>query len=178
MGGVLDAIVGGWSISGLWRWSSGFPFSVEPGLGFWGTDWQLTSAVVQNGPTPKTGSYMAATTPGGPVFPNVFQDPASAIKDFRLAYPGESGQRNNLRGPGTFSIDASLGKDWKLTEGKDLSFRWETFNITNTPRFDVGTMQFNGVNSNNTLATAATFGNFVSTLDKPRLMEFALRFTF
>jgi hypothetical protein len=178
MGGVLNALVGGWSISGLWRWSSGFPFTVEPGLGFWGTDWQLTSAVVQNGPLPKTGSYMVATSPGAPVFPNVFQDPAAAIKDFRLAYPGESGQRNNLRGPGTFNIDASLGKAWKVTEGKELSFRWETFNITNTPRFDVGTMQFNGVNSNNTLATAATFGNFVSTLNKPRLMEFALRFTF
>lgn len=175
MGGVLNALVGGWSISGLWRWSSGFPFSVGPGLGFWGTDWQLTSNVVQNGPMPKTGSFNVAATPGGSVLPNVFQDPAAAIKDFRLAFPGESGQRNNLRGPGTFDIDASLGKTWKVTEGKDFSFRWETFNITNTPRFDVGQMQFNG---NNTLATAATFGTFTNTLNKPRLMEFALRFTF
>jgi len=175
MGGVLNALVGGWSISGLWRWSSGFPFSVAPGLGFWGTDWQLTSAVVQNGPKPKTGSYNVAATPGGSVLPNVFQDPSSAINDFRLAYPGESGQRNNLRGPGTFDIDASLGKVWKVAEGKDLSFRWETFNVTNTPRFDVGQMQFNG---NNSLATAAVFGTFTNTLNKPRLMEFALRFTF
>jgi len=124
---------------------------------------------------PKTGSYLVAATPGGSVLPNVFQDPSAAIKDFRLAFPGESGQRNNLRGPGTFDIDASLGKTWKVTEGKDFSFRWETFNITNTPRFDVGQMQFNG---NNTLATAATFGTFTNTLNKPRLMEFALRFTF
>jgi hypothetical protein len=118
---------------------------------------------------------MVAATPGGSVLPNVFQDPQSAINDFRLAYPGESGQRNNLRGPGTFSIDASLGKVWKITEDKNLSFRWETFNITNTPRFDVGQMQFNG---NNSLATAAVFGTFTNTLNKPRLMEFALRFTF
>jgi len=175
MGSVLNALVGGWSISGLWRWSSGFPFTVEPGLGFWGTDWQLTSAVVQNGPLPKTGSYNVAATPGGSVLPNVFQDPSTAINDFRLAYPGESGQRNNLRGPGTFDIDASLGKVWKVAEGKDLSFRWETFNVTNTPRFDVGQMQYNG---NNSLATAAVFGTFTNTLNKPRLMEFALRFTF
>jgi hypothetical protein len=175
MGSVLNALVGGWSVSGLWRWSSGFPFSIGPGLGFWGTDWQLTSAAVLNGPKPKTGSYMVAATPGGSVLPNVFQDPSAAIKDFRLAYPGESGQRNNLRGPGTFDIDASLGKTWRVTEGKDLSFRWETFNITNTPRFDVGQLQFNG---NNSLATAAVFGTFTNTLNKPRLMEFALRFTF
>jgi hypothetical protein len=36
-------------------------------------------------------------------------------------------------------------------------------------------MQFSG---NNSLATAGTFGVFTSTLNKPRLMEFALRFTF
>jgi hypothetical protein len=36
-------------------------------------------------------------------------------------------------------------------------------------------MQFIG---NNSLATAGTFGVFTNTLNKPRLMEFALRFTF
>ncbi|MGE5205660.1 MAG: carboxypeptidase regulatory-like domain-containing protein [Chlamydiota bacterium] len=175
MGSVLNAFLGGWSIAGLWRWSSGFPFTIEPGLGFWGTDWQLTSAAVQTGPLPKTGSYMVAATSGGSVLPNVFQDPSAAIQDFRLAYPGESGQRNNLRGPGTFDIDASLGKTWNITEDKQLSFRWETFNVTNTPRFDVGQMQYNG---NNSLATSAVFGTFTNTLNLPRLMEFALRFSF
>jgi Carboxypeptidase regulatory-like domain len=175
MGSVLNALVGGWSISGLWRWTSGFPFTIQPGLGFWGTDWQLTSATVQTGPLPKTGTYLVAATPGGTVLPNVFQNPSAAVQDFRLAYPGESGQRNELRGPGTFDIDTSLAKAWKLAEDKEVSFRWETFNITNTPRFDVGQMQFNG---NSTLANKATFGTFTNTLNLPRLMEFALRFTF
>jgi hypothetical protein len=175
MSSVLNGLIGGWQVSGLWRWSSGFPFSVGPGLGFWSTNWQLTSEVINNGPRPKTGSYYVATTPGGSVLPNVFADPASAINDFRFAYPGESGQRNNFTGPGTFAIDMGLAKTWAIREGKDLSFHWETFNITNTPRFDVGQMQFQG---NNSLANAATFGTFLNTLNKPRLMEFGLRFTF
>jgi hypothetical protein len=175
MNGILNAFIGGWQVSGLWRWSSGFPFTVEPGLGFWGTDWQLTSADVMTGPAPKTGTYMVSTGPGNPVLPNVFQDPATAVNAFRVAYPGESGQRNNLIGPGTFDIDASLGKTWNITEDKTIDFRWETFNVTNTPSFDVGQMQFN---SNNTTANATSFGQFTNTLNLPRLMEFALRFSF
>lgn len=178
MGPVLNALIGGWQISGLWRWSSGFPFSVGPGLGFWATDWQLTSSTVLTGPRPKTGSFTVSNTPGGPALPNVFADPATAVKAFRVALAGESGQRNNLVGPGTFNIDAALGKTWTIREGKDLSFRWETFNVTNTPRFDVGGLQNNGASSNNVISTESTFGDFVNTLNRPRLMEFALRFVF
>lgn len=175
MGSLMNAIVGGWQLSGLWRWSSGFPFTVEPGLGFWSTDWQLTSAAVLTGPKPKTGSFIVAPTTNSTPEPDVFQNPSLASQSFRVALAGESGDRNNLRGPGTFDLDASLAKDWKVGEGKTLTFRWETFNVTNTPRFDVGQMQFIG---NNSLATAGTFGVFTNTLNKPRLMEFALRFTF
>jgi hypothetical protein len=175
MGTAMDAILGGWQFAGLWRWSSGFPFAIEPGLGFWSTDWQLTSAAVKIGPTPKTGSFFVPPTPGQQPEPEVFQNPSLASQSFRFALAGESGNRNILRGPGTFDIDASLAKSWKIREGKELTFRWETFNVTNTPRFDVGQMQYQ---SNNSLATASTFGVFLNTLNKPRLMEFALRFTF
>jgi len=175
MGSAMNAILGCWQIAGLWRWSSGFPFTVEPGLGFWSTDWQLTSATVMTGPKPQTGAFVVPPTAGQTPQPDVFQNPSQASQSFRVALAGESGQRNNLRGPGTFDIDAALSKAWKVREGKELTFRWETFNVTNTPRFDVGQMQFIG---NNSLATAGAFGVFTSTLNKPRLMEFALRFTF
>lgn len=175
MGSAMDAILGGWQIAGLWRWSSGFPFSIGPGLGFWSTDWQLTSSAVLTGPKPKTGAFVVPPTAGQTPEPDVFQNPSLASQSFRVALAGESGDRNNLRGPGTLDIDASLAKSWRFGEGKALTFRWETFNVTNTPRFDVGQMQFQG---NNSLATAGTFGVFLNTLNKPRLMEFALRFQF
>ncbi|HET9410116.1 MAG TPA: TonB-dependent receptor [Candidatus Sulfotelmatobacter sp.] len=176
MGTALNAIVGGWQFAGLWRWSSGFPFTVEPGLGFWSTDWQLTSPAVFIGPKPKTGQFRVLPTANQTApQPDVFQNPSQAAQSFRVALAGESGNRNNLRGPGTFDIDASLAKKWQIAEGKNITFRWEAFNVTNTAKFDVGQMQFQG---NNSLATAGTFGVFLNTLNKPRLMEFALRFDF
>ena len=181
VGKLVDAFIGGWTISGLWRWSSGYPFSVGSGFG-WATNFELQSQAVLNGKRPETGAFMITQANGFPG-PNVFRnpgitnssDPGAAINQFRQAFPGESGQRNELRGPGTFNIDSGISKSWRITEGQALKFTWEVFNVTNTPRFDVGTMQLNG---NNALSSSTSFGNFSSTLSNPRVMEFALRYTF
>ena len=171
MHGVGQAIAGGWILTGIYRWTSGYPFSVEPGLGFWATNWQLTSADVLVGPKPKTGVF---TDPTGN--PNVFQgDPNQVGTLFRHAYPGESGQRNNLRGPGFFGIDTGLAKVWAITEHQNVRFSWEVFNTTNTPRFDVGSMQNVG---NNSVASGSTFGEYTKTMTTPRVMQFALRYSF
>ena len=169
MGRMANALVGGWTLSGLWRWSSGYPFTVGSGFG-WATNFELESAAILTAPAPKTGTFMIGGTT-----PNVFKDPTTALGDFRQSFPGESGQRNELRGPGTFNIDAALSKSWNITERQIVKFTWETFNITNTPRFDVGTMQLNG---NNSLSNSSSFGNFSSTLSQQRVMEFAMRYSF
>jgi len=174
MKGVADILLGGWQTTGLFRWSSGFPFSILPGT-LWATNWQLTQPVVPTGPLPKTGSYLVDG------LPNVFKDGPAAANDFRPPFPGEAGPRNALRGPGLFQIDAGLLKTWSLSESKKLIFGWQVYNVTNTPRFDVGSMSTqNGLCycGNNTLTSATSFGNFISTLSKPRVMEFSLRFSF
>src|SRR6202034_2243058 len=171
MHGVTQAVFGGWTLTGIYRWTSGYPFTVEPGLGFWATNWQLTSADVLVGPAPKTGVFR---DPSGN--PNVFQgDPNQVGTVFRHAYPGESGQRNNLRGPGYFGIDSGLAKAWAITEHQNVRFSWEVFNTTNTPRFDVGSMQNIG---NNSVASGSTFGEYSKTMTTPRVMQFALRYSF
>jgi hypothetical protein len=169
IGRLANAVAGGWTLSGLWRWSSGYPFTVGSGFG-WATNFELESAAILTAPPPKTGTFKIGGTT-----PNVFKDPTAALSAFRESFPGESGQRNELRGPGTFNIDAALSKSWNITERQAVKFTWETFNITNTPRFDVGTMQLNG---NNSLSNSTSFGNFSSTLSQQRVMEFAARYTF
>lgn len=168
-----NAVCAGWSVSGLFHWTSGFPATVEPG-NKWSTDWQMTSAGVQTGPTGPTGAFMVNG------LPNLFRDPTAAAQDFRFAYPGESGQRNTLRGPGYFGIDLGVGKTWKLSESQAIKFRWETFNLTNTPRFDVGSLQAGGGSGGGNLVftNSVTFGQFTSTLTKPRIMQFALRYSY
>jgi hypothetical protein len=111
--------------------------------------------------------------------PNLFQNPAAAIHDFRFADPGESGQRNVLRGPGYLGIDLGLAKTWRIFESQAVKFSWETFNVTNTTRFDVGSLQaFGTFGGGNLNLSSPSFGNFTSTLTKPRVMQFALRYSF
>jgi hypothetical protein len=181
MGRFANAVLGGWTVSGLWRYSSGYPFSLFSPE--WATNFQLESqAVPLSSVRPKTGSFIVNQAAGG-TGPNVFSDPGvtdpenpnAAINLFRPAYPGEEGLRNGLRGPGTFNVDTSVTKSWPITESQLIKFSWSMYNITNTARFDVGTMQ---LNSNNYLSSSTSFGNFSSTLSNPRVMEFMLRYTF
>jgi hypothetical protein len=179
-GRLAHAIFGGWSISGLWRWSTGFPFQTFSPA--WATNFQLQAPGVLIGKKPQTGSFTVVEANGNPG-PNVFKDPGftdptnpnAAINQFRAAFPGEKGDRNILRGPGPFDIDLGLSKLWQATERQSVKLTWEVFNVTNTPRFDVGNMSLAG---NTSLSNSSSFGNFTSTLSNARVMEFALRYSF
>jgi hypothetical protein len=180
LGRAANSVIGGWTLSGLWRYSSGYPFTLLSPE--WATNYDLeTPAVPTSTARPKTGSFIVAQAGGG-TGPNVFQnpgitgsDPNAAINLFRAAYPGEGGLRNGLRGPGTFDIDTTVTKSWVIKESQLVKFSWSMFNVTNSARFDVGTMQLNG---NNQISASSSFGNFSSTLSNPRVMEFMLRYIF
>jgi hypothetical protein len=167
--GVLNAFIGDWQLSGLARWTSGFPFSVDGGQR-WPTDWFLT-AITQMTARPKTGVFKR----NGSV--SVFADPVAAQADFTLPLPGQVGSRNVLRGDGFASWDMSLGKRWKMPrESHNLQFRWEVFNVPNLTRFNA-----QGVGAS--LLTSLTqspgsFGAYNSLLTQPRVMQFALHYEF
>jgi hypothetical protein len=48
---VLDELIGGWNISGIVRWTSGFPISVDNGF-TWATNWNIEGLAMPNGPPP------------------------------------------------------------------------------------------------------------------------------
>ena len=158
-------------MSGLYRWTSGFPISVMPGQ-LWSTNWSGTAPAILIGPKPETGSFIVEG------LPNLFKEGPAAAKYFRPPSAGESGPRNVLRGPGLFNIDAGLTKSWNLTESKKVTFGWQVYNVTNTPRFDAISLRAGGFSTNASLTSTSTFGNFTSTLSKPRVMEFSLRVQF
>ena len=167
--GFLQAVFGSWSFNGLYRWTSGFPFTINAGFG-WATNFELNGSSILTGPKPKTGVYRDPAN-GDPL---VFQDPITVGTTlFRPLYPGEAGNRNLLRGPGYLEIDSGLSKEWALSEGKVLRFDWETFNLTNSVRFDAANSL-----ANEDLADIGSFGRYTSTLTKPRIMQFSLRFSF
>jgi hypothetical protein len=108
--------------------------------------------------------------------PSAFADPEGALEFFRNALPGEVGIRNQLRGDGYFTIDTSLSKAFNLPFANHrLRFRWDVFNLTNTAKFDVDTL--------NNFPDRSGFGRYDGTLascdaQAGRCMQFALRYEF
>jgi len=110
--GFVNAFIGDWSLAGLWRWTSGFPFNVQNCRSCWATNWNLqgNASLVNPGSLPSLGTTKDKVND----LPSPFTDPTAAIADFRRDYPGESGLRNVLRGDGYFTIDTSIAKGWSM----------------------------------------------------------------
>jgi hypothetical protein len=167
--GLVNALIGGWQLSGILRATSGLPFSVfDPG---WTTDWQQSGNGVVTG---KVKTRFHFDQNGAPQF----FDNAGAINQglstggpIRFSYPGENGQRNNFRGEGIFDLDSGLTKGWRLGDHGNLKFAWEVYNVTNTDRFDVPSNQQIQLSS-------GTLGVSNTLLSVPRRMQFSLRYDF
>jgi len=174
--GVANQLIGNWQVSGLLRWTSGFPFNVTGCSGcFPSSPTFVDNAKIAFGSNlPKTGVNKGALAGG---FPSAFANPAEAVTHFRPERMGEIGDRNTLRGDGFFEIDFALSKRFLLPfEGHTLEFRWETFNITNTPSFDVSSL-------NASISNASNFGQYNRTFPvcdgrAGRCMQFSLRYQF
>jgi hypothetical protein len=173
--GVTNALVGGWQFSGLARWTSGFPFTVDNG-NFWPTNWD-EQGIAQMVARPQIGHHRDSK---GAV--SVFADPAAAFLNFQHPFPGQSGSRNVIRGDGDAGLDVGLSKLWKMPlEGQSLQFRWEVYNVPNLKRFNVAS----GLQTGTACACIASlqqlpssFGNYTGLLTQPRVMQFALRYEF
>ena len=168
--GVVDALIGGWQLSGTTRWTSRFPFSVYMGY-VWPTNWDEMGWADTTGQPISMATTMIKGS-NGFYSPNVFTNPTQAMAGFDYAYPGESGVRNNIRGDGYFGWDMNLQKAWRIPrlENQSIQARWSVFNVANTTRFDVRSMQDNW--------SAANFGSYGSTLTNPRVMELSLIYSF
>lgn len=159
----LDALIGGWQLTGIVRWTSGLPYAVDNGSR-WPTNWDIEGFATLDHPIPA-----GATKRGSG--PQMFDNPDAVFSSFRLALPGESGTRNPLRGDGYYSWDTGLDKTFSLTERAKLQLRWEIFNVTNSVRFDP-----HSINAN--MDNQASFGYAGSTLTDKRVMQIALRLEF
>ncbi|MBS1839946.1 MAG: carboxypeptidase regulatory-like domain-containing protein [Acidobacteria bacterium] len=162
-GRALNALFGGWELTGIVRWTSGLPFMVDNGSR-WPTNWDIEGFATQFQQIPN-----AALKRGSG--PQMFADPQAVYNSFRYALPGESGTRNPLRGNGYYSWDTGLDKTFNFTERAHLQFRWEVFNVTNSVRFDPHSVSA-------TLDSQTNFGLASNTLTDKRVMQIALRLEF
>ncbi len=177
--GFVNALVGGWQISGINRTTSGLPFSFsEPG---WTTDWQIESYAVTTGPVKVQRHFDSNGNPQFLANADGINDSVSCggqacsgqtspAGNVRLPYPGEAGERNNFRGDGFFDIDTGLDKSWQIREYGSLKFAWEVYNTTNTVRFDPASIGGQ--------LTSGNLGVAGNLLVEPRRMQFSLRYDF
>jgi hypothetical protein len=187
--GVLNQVIGDWDLTGLMRWTSGFPFNVINCRSCWPTNWNLQGNAslfgssfpqtnTRRGVIPGTVStrpsvFGVVSTPvptGGP-----FSVASNPLSFFRRSRPGETGFRNIMRGDGYYVWDMGLLKTFHITEQWKLKFRWEVFNVANTVRFDVGSLTLTP-----DLANFGRYGSTLGTCDGAagRCMQFALRLDF
>jgi hypothetical protein len=152
---ALDEIAGGWQLNGILSLSSGRPYDVQVPIEIANTN-NISGALRPN----LVGDPHAGTTKLNPININAFALPAA----FTF---GDMG-RNSLRSDWNRNLDISLFRNFQLTEAKKLEFRFEAFNVTNTPVF--------GIPDNN--ITDGNFGLVSSTANTERQLQLALKFYF
>ena len=171
MNRFTDAFIGAWQFSGLARWTSGLPFTLEspayptnynnPGFGIVATPVQTRRNIT--GGVPHVFDAATASAIGSGIY---YGSPV------RLPYAGEAGERNNFRGDGFFDIDSALTKNWSITEKMTLKLAAEAYNISNTGRFDPSPVGLAAGTANPNL------GAYSATLTTYRRMQFGLRLDF
>jgi hypothetical protein len=132
---VVDAILGGWQLAGIFRWNSGLPVTSPFDDARWATNWNVQAYVTPLHPISTCPSRPTHSPDAPKLFGNC--DITAIYQNFRNAYPGETGIRNYLRAPGYIDLDLGLSKTWKMPyrEGHELQLRWDVFNVTNTQHF-------------------------------------------
>lgn len=175
----VDAVLGGWQLSSIFRYNSGQPIGTSDKIfdnSGWATNWNIKSAMIQIRPI-ETGVFFN----GEDGLPTMFADPDEAYQSFRSPFPGETGDRNQIRYPASWTLDFGLQKSFNMpwSEGHKASIRWDVFNVTNTPIFFGNTNTAMGFRPNRDGQTApAGFGQFTAVRNDARVMQFALRYDF
>ena len=153
---LVDAILGGWRLSGIFQARSGFPITVID------------------------GSAPSLQGRRGNERPNCVGNPVPADQDitrwldiaaFSRAPQGTWGNCpiGVARAPGYKNIDAVLAKRFNTGSERFFEFRLETFNLTNTPSFGPPARDINATN---------TFGQITSTVSSSRTVELVFKYYF
>jgi hypothetical protein len=200
---AVENLLNGWEISGVTLYQSGTPFTAINSAGNTGISLTDNAGVVsglgiaqsypdvQRGLPPPAGADVQSV---GPLLGN----PSQFVAPRGLTF-GDAG-RNFLNNPSRLNFDVSLLKHFKITEGSDLQFRAEFFNIFNHTEFRIYDPDNPGSSGNNVIscyagpnysagfrangasggADCVTGASFLHPLDahRPRTIQFGLKYSF
>ena len=187
--GVAGQLLNGWQIGTITTIASGVPFTVENSANrsqnlATGANFSDRPNLVSGFSNNPTRGISAGCTIGKLVVPagthigNALHwfDPC----DFRPQPLGTFGNvgRNTLIGPGLIDWDFSLGKNFALTESKQLEFRTEAFYLLKHSNFEAPNANFRRIFDAAGNLVSNTFGQLSRTTTTSRQIQFGLKFIF
>jgi hypothetical protein len=151
---VARTIASDWRVSAIYRVSSGSPLTVSVN-----TDPAATGIGGQR-------ANVVLDDPYGDKSINSYLNPAA----FAQPAPGTYGdqQRGWFTGPGYRNVDLALVRAFRLGGTHRIEARLESFNLFNWTRWDNPQVSLN----------SSQFGKITSTNGDPRVMQFALKYSF
>ncbi len=137
---LLDALVGGWEVSGAVRWHSGFPESPSNGFDF-PTNFFLTTNGTLTGP-----SRIQPHPPRRKRRSRISLAQRRRCRRLQLGRTSTSlcrgfpVRRNVITGPAYAATDVGVSKSFRITERTALKFQVRAYNVFNSVNFDDGTL--------------------------------------
>lgn len=171
-----DQVLGGWSLSGLPSYRTGVALTAYSDAYLASFDNQSPAIFTGSKADLKAAVNVNHTTNTVWMFDGGASGASKVLSEFRGPIGLEYGQRNNIRGPGAFFMDAGLGKQFPIIGDKlNLTFRADAFNVLNHPVFSGGRL--------NIVTNASQFGQITSTLrsnsgNSARVAQFSLALDF
>jgi hypothetical protein len=172
---LAERVVGGWSLSAIGNFQSGFPFS--PQLGFNPTGSGDTRNPVRPNINPNFTGNLYPKTVAKWFDPAAFTAPLSTVDSKGNITGGAVGNlgRDTLVGPGLEEVDLSLLKNTKFGERLNAQFRAEFFNALNHSNFTTpNPIVFSALNA----ATSSTAGVITATATSSRQIQFGVKLNF
>lgn len=172
---LLDEVIGGWNVSGIFTAYSGSPFKIDSGA--FTIDFTQTQpgVFIGNKSDVKAGIHQVAGS-GTPTV-QYFSNTTNAMGAFTFPIAGGPGNRNIIYGPGFWDLDLALLKDIKMPwEGHRLQFRTDAINVFNHTNF-ANPGEASLINPN-------AFGNITQTVgsqgsqSSARVLQLGLRYIF
>jgi hypothetical protein len=164
MGGVANALLGGWQLNGVITMRSGLPVTI--GGGGYSTNNRCRTCRIS--PNLKPGGDLNPVT--GDI--NHWFD-ETQFEVVRTGYYGNVGI-NTMDGPKSVKVDFSVFKVFPMGEARNLQFRAEFFNLPNHPNFSAPAA---GVFDNNGVVNPDV-GLIDTTNGISRQVQLALKFEF
>jgi hypothetical protein len=183
--GFVDAVLGGWGVSGIMTWQSGAPFSILSGRGTLNRAGRSSATNTATSLLDKSqlddligfrmtgnGPYFIGASALGGDGRGVAADGSAPFAGQAFFHP-EAGtvgtlQRRMFSGPQFWNTDLQVFKTFRATERVTVDFRGDFFNLTNTPSFFIGDQSLDSVN----------FGRITSTASGRRVVQFGLYLRF